>query len=66
MQICGEDPIKNPDAPALRENIFAFGDITHTKLNEEKSILAIRFLADYLMNNIIEVSEGKPASHKIP
>jgi len=38
MQITATDPSKGGNTPAIKENIFAFGDCCRTSLNEEKAI----------------------------
>jgi len=38
LQITGSDPTGNGDLPALKENVFALGDINKTSINEEKAI----------------------------
>lgn len=48
FQISSIDPRIDPIAKGLRENIFAFGDVCQTSLNEEKSGISIAFLAPYL------------------
>jgi hypothetical protein len=51
----------NPTASGLRENIFAFGDVCLTSLNELKTIPAIKLMSDYLVQNLLSLArDGKP------
>jgi NADH dehydrogenase FAD-containing subunit len=67
FQITGTDPVKSGgSSAALKENVFAFGDCTLTSLNEEKSIVSIKFMASIVVNNILALAEGKKISETIP
>ena len=48
FQISSVDPRIDPIAKGVKENIFAFGDVCQTSLNEQKSAISIAFLASIL------------------
>ena len=58
MQITDRDPTGNGKSLPVRENIFALGDCTKTSLNEEKGILAIKFLAYTVVGNVMAIVHG--------
>jgi NADH dehydrogenase FAD-containing subunit len=66
FQISGVNPRVNGLAPGLRENVFAFGDVTQTSLNETKGVIAIKNLAQYLQMNLVQIAHGQKPSHTIP
>lgn len=47
-------------------NIFAFGDVCKTCLNESKGVIAIAFLNEYIVKNIIQTMAGRKPSNQIP
>lgn len=65
-QISSVNPEDNPTAVGVKENIFAFGDVCLTSLNEPKSFPAIKSLSDYITKNIIQLSVGQAPSNQIP
>ena len=46
FQISTENPRINAIAEGAAHNIFAFGDVCQTSLNEMKSAVSLKFLAD--------------------
>ena len=66
MQVCDQDPVLNPRASAVKENMFALGDCTQTPLNEEKSLISLKFLAQYVAKNITAIATGQKPSFYLP
>ncbi len=50
----------------MRENIFAFGDVCLTSLNEEKTVPGLKFLSEYLYKNLVQHASGLRPSNQIP
>jgi hypothetical protein len=50
----------------VNPRIFAFGDVCQTSLNEPKSVIAISFLIDTLVKNILQTANGQRPSNQIP
>ncbi len=66
FQISSFNPGDNPTAAGVKANIFAFGDVCLTSLNEPKSIPSIKSLSDCVTKNIIQMSLGQEPSNQIP
>lgn len=66
FQISGVDPRIDPVAKGVRENIFAFGDVCLTSLNEVKTAFVIVFLTEYLSKNLQQLAVGQQPSHQLP
>jgi hypothetical protein len=58
MQLSSVDPRINPIAPAVKENIFAFGDCCLTSLNEIKGVVSILFLVPYISKNLQQMAHN--------
>jgi hypothetical protein len=54
MQISEEDPLVDPMVPSPKNNIYCLGDNCQTSLDEEKSITSMRFLSQFVFENIME------------
>jgi NADH dehydrogenase FAD-containing subunit len=66
FQVIGEDSKSNGKAKAVKENVFVFGDICKTSLNEVKNIPSIKFLAPFITQNIKDHLKGELPSNPIP
>ena len=53
FQICTVDPRVNPLAESPFPNIFAYGDVCQTSLNEPKGALSIAYLREQITSNVI-------------
>ena len=51
-----QDPLVNGLAEGVAPNIFAFGDICKTSLNEPKSVLSMVFLIEHIIKNILHTA----------
>lgn len=63
MQISSVNPRVDPTAQGMKDNIFAFGDVCLTSLNEEKNIVALKALAEYVFKNICQLASGQRPSN---
>ena len=50
----------------MAPNIFAFGDICRTSLNEVKNIPTLKFLGFTLEKNLQSLVKGEPVAAEIP
>jgi hypothetical protein len=65
-QISSVDPRKDPTAQGVRDNIFAYGDVCQTSLNEEKTGIVLSFLVPTLAKNLAQIAHGQKPSNTIP
>lgn len=56
FQISKENPRINPIAEGVSSNIFAFGDVCLTSLNDPKSVFSMIFLLETLIKNVIQTA----------
>lgn len=66
FQISSHNPMENSISEGIKDNIFAFGDVCITSLNEEKTVPAIKMLSDCITLNILQASRGQASSNQIP
>ena len=66
LQVSGVDPSYEPHAPALKENIFALGDVNLTSLKEEKDIMNINHMTPYVVQNIFDLANKRRPSGQLP
>ncbi len=60
MQISPENPVKGSSfVQGLKENIFAFGDVCLTSLNEPKTVASIKLLSEFIVTNLISLANGQ-------
>jgi hypothetical protein len=56
----------NSLANGVAPNIFAYGDVCYTSLNESKCIPTMAFMLGLIVNNILQTVRGQRPSHQIP
>jgi hypothetical protein len=67
MQISSENPVSgSPLVPGLRENIFAFGDVCLTSLNEPKTVASIKLLSEFIVANLKSLALGRGLVKQLP
>lgn len=66
FQVTAVDPATNGKSAAVKDNIFAFGDICRTSMNEVKNIPSIKFLRQFIAPNVKAVINGQAPTTSIP
>ncbi len=63
FQISSHNPMENSTSEGIKDNIFAFGDVCLTSLNELKTIPSIKMLSNSIILNILQASRGQAPSN---
>jgi len=66
FQVSAKNPRVNSLADGVCPNIFAFGDVCYTSLNELKSVPSMAFMRDILVNNVLQIARSQRPSNQIP
>lgn len=66
FQVSAQNPRVNSLADGVCPNIFAFGDVCYTSLNEPKSVPSMVFMLDLLLKNIMQIARSQRPSNQIP
>jgi NADH dehydrogenase FAD-containing subunit len=66
MQVTDKDPTTDKDAAPVKANIFALGDCTQTRHNEEKNVPSMYNFVPVISQNIIALAHGKELTATSP